>query len=211
MTDKEIIAQQKQVADEILDGLMVADPHCILAGGAPRNWWLGKPANDLDFYVHWQHANQDVEIGRFKRMGFDVTRLEQSNEEHYQTMPSLGRVWECEYKGIKVQFMVMREPTFKTVIPSMGTSVCKAWYKGGRIRYTLDFLVSHINNVMFLGEGYTGEEMHVKKMKEYFPDYRALKGDNLKSEVEKLARSWNCYPSQQGIMREAKGRGLLND
>lgn len=211
MTNNEIIAQQKVLADEILDVLMIADPYCILAGGAPCNWWLGKPANDLDFYVHWQHTTEKVELDRFNRMGFDVTRLEQCNKEHYRTMPSLGRAWQCEYKGSKVHFMVMREPTFETVITSMGTSVCKSWYKGGRIRYTLDFLVSHINKVMFLNKGYTGKDMHVKKMKECFPQYHILSHFKFKSEMEKLARSWNCYPTGDGITRAAKERGLTDD
>lgn len=38
------IEKQKDVANIIYDRLRLADPHCILAGGAPRDWYFGKEA-----------------------------------------------------------------------------------------------------------------------------------------------------------------------
>jgi len=45
------ISVEKSIADEVLSRLEVIDPTCILAGGAPRDWWLGQSCNDLDFYI----------------------------------------------------------------------------------------------------------------------------------------------------------------
>lgn len=47
------VLEQKDIARELLCKLEITDPNCILAGGAPRDWWFDKVANDLDFYVYW--------------------------------------------------------------------------------------------------------------------------------------------------------------
>ena len=44
------IEQQKLVADKVLNQLYLICPEAIVAGGAPRDWYLGKPANDIDVY-----------------------------------------------------------------------------------------------------------------------------------------------------------------
>lgn len=43
------ILNQKKIADEIL--AIGAGRDICLAGGAPRNWFSGIPANDLDFFI----------------------------------------------------------------------------------------------------------------------------------------------------------------
>ena len=48
MTKK--IINQKEVAKKVFESLTKVDPNCILAGGAPRDWYYGKEARDLDFY-----------------------------------------------------------------------------------------------------------------------------------------------------------------
>ena len=45
------IDQQKLTADGILGILEQFNPDCILAGGAPRDWYMGNPCNDLDIFV----------------------------------------------------------------------------------------------------------------------------------------------------------------
>ena len=49
------IEEQQEVAKYVLQKLEIIDPCCILAGGAPRDWDLGTPANDLDFYLYLGH------------------------------------------------------------------------------------------------------------------------------------------------------------
>jgi tRNA nucleotidyltransferase/poly(A) polymerase len=47
-----LIVWQQSVADSLLARLEAIDPHCIIAGGAPRDWYLGRLANDLDVYLY---------------------------------------------------------------------------------------------------------------------------------------------------------------
>lgn len=35
------IEQQKATAQSVYEKLKVIDPHCVLAGGAPRDWYFG--------------------------------------------------------------------------------------------------------------------------------------------------------------------------
>ena len=64
------IEKQMSVAQNVLNKLEFFDPSCILAGGAPRDWYFGNLANDLDFYVYfrpdlpnWWRSNQLEKVG----------------------------------------------------------------------------------------------------------------------------------------------------
>jgi len=50
-----LIEQQRQSANAVLDKLRCLDSRAIIAGGAPRDWYFSKLANDIDiFYYHEQ-------------------------------------------------------------------------------------------------------------------------------------------------------------
>ena len=51
------IEDQKAIADELLAKIELIDKNAILAGGAPRDWWAGVEANDLDFYLYFIPEN----------------------------------------------------------------------------------------------------------------------------------------------------------
>lgn len=66
------VIEQQETAREILHKLEITDPSCILAGGAPRDWWFDKVANDLDFYVYWGYnTTHTQDMIRLTRLGFD--------------------------------------------------------------------------------------------------------------------------------------------
>ena len=200
-----IIEKQQSIARTILYKLEAADPHAILAGGAPRDWYLGNPCNDLDFYVHWPETTCSWERLRFERLGLEVKRMVYDSvdeqENNYKKMPDLFRVYEGEQDGVPFQIMVMKTPTFDSVVPMFGSSVCMAWWKGEMINTALPFLLSHTNKVMFIKDDYSAKELHVTKMKERFPNYDMLSFSAVETEMQKLARSLNCYPSEGGIRR----------
>lgn len=47
------IDYQKSVADIVLSKLELLDRYCIIAGGAPRDWYLGMEATDIDVYLYY--------------------------------------------------------------------------------------------------------------------------------------------------------------
>lgn len=173
MRELNIIEKQKSVAKEFLNLLEITDPNCILAGGAPRDWWLDLVANDLDFYVYWgEHTTVGEDEMRLTRLGFTPKRM-QWNEQvlNYGTIPELRRVYEIDFKGEKIQVMVMSKPTFTCVIDRFGVSVSKAWFKGESIRFNEEFLLSHLTKVCFLKDNYNAKETYVEKITRKFPDY----------------------------------------
>ena len=169
------IELQQETAKEVLHKLEAIDPLCILAGGAPRNWFFGKPANDLDFYIHIPDGetmnNTDL---RFKRVGLEVNHVDYKSDKwkDYGVMEYLFRIYEGEYKGCKVQIMVMTEPTTHSVVDHFGVSICKFWWKGYDVNPTNEALISIITKTLFIKEDYSAKEIHVEKQKKYFPDYK---------------------------------------
>lgn len=169
-----MIENQKQIAKEVLNKLEITDPNCILAGGAPRDWWFEQEANDLDFYVYWgENSTTSADLHRLKLLGFeDVKPLNRAPlEDIYGTIPELNRVWELTYKGQKVQVMVMDKSTFNCVVNRFGTSVCMAWWKGNGVRVTSMFLESHLSKTLYVKDDYNAKTSHVMKMQDRYPDY----------------------------------------
>lgn len=170
------VEKQKEVALTILEQLRVVDPHCILAGGAPRDWYFTNPANDLDFYFTSTSSTIDSNRKQLERaLGQEVSLLMDNHEkvglgEEYRAMKSLRRIWEFERGGVPVQLMQLFSPgdQFK-IVDQMDVSICKAWWLGEEIHLHTDFQLTLASNVMFLKEGYQWYEKHAVKMSERFP------------------------------------------
>lgn len=173
------IEQEKSIADAVLERLEILDPTCILAGGAPRDWWLGTTANDLDFYIHTNRTSGSLEKS-LAQLGLPVTakrqqaynvRDTQRLDNLYNSMPDLRAVYETEYRGKKVQIMVMNMPTFHGVVDKFAVSISKVWYKSGRIRVEPEAEYSRATESITIAEGYTPHCSYIKKMTERFPKY----------------------------------------
>lgn len=205
------IEHQQEVALKILNMLEGGDPYAILAGGAPRDWHFGNTANDLDFYIYLPNATYLFENRRFERLGFtgefSIKRMDWNEErsEEYKCMEHLKRICEGSYQGVPFQIMIMREPTFKSVIPKMGTSVCMAWWKGGDIKLDPLFELSHVFKTIFKKDDYTAKEKHVRKMIERYPDYKVDSFINLDKYIQGYARKNNIFPSDERVIQHYKG------
>jgi len=140
---QELIAKQKAIADDVLEKLFMIDPYCIVAGGAPRDWWHGKPANDVDAFVHVRDGTTLGIINlMLEKAGFTTTsyKEEGSIPEMYKKNPDLRCVINIGNYETPVQIMIMREPTWDSVINKFPLSICKAWYKHGKVDVDKDFL-----------------------------------------------------------------------
>jgi len=165
------IERQKQIAQEVYASLTLIDPSCILAGGAPRDWYLGTEANDLDFYF----CSTASTVGRVKeqlnRLGFEVQpSVCPLDSGLYESMPGLVRIWNCDQEDIKIQFIEMTDPKHRwDVVNNMDVSICKAWYtQKGQIVLHQDFKLTLASKIMFLKEGYNWSNKHGRKMIERF-------------------------------------------
>jgi len=170
------IEHQKQVADKVLEQLYLICPEAIVAGGAPRDWYLGKPANDIDVYFssttttasklikQLEKCFDGMQIKFEQQMGKNINPL-------YQTMEGLVRIIEFVLDGVKVQLIQMdTTKRLYSVVGNMSVSVCKVWYTNGKIAPTRDFLITLKSGVMFLSPKYNWNDPHPTKMAEMFKD-----------------------------------------
>lgn len=189
-----MIDKQMRVADNIYEKLRVVDPYCVLAGGAPRDWYLGYEAKDLDFYfvsvartINAVRKQLQAAFGREVSLLMD--REGHAPGEMYKCMPNLVRIWEMEVDEQPVQLIQLCGPGDQwRVVDNMDVSICKAWYLPERgVQLHEDFKLTMASKVMFLKEGYTWSDKHGQKMISYFND-QYYAGDKQQA-VDKLVRS----------------------
>ena len=172
---EDIIMEQKQIADLVYKKLRMADPYCILAGGAPRDWYYGMVAKDLDFYFYTSGETiRSVEKQLNSLMGFEVKHAKYSQDKEayqaYKTMPFLRRVFKSEVCGVSIDFVQLVNPhdQFK-VADHMDVSICKIWADEGlKLKPSEDFLLTDASKVMFLTEGYKWTDLHPRKVIDKF-------------------------------------------
>jgi hypothetical protein len=199
------IKKQKEIAKELLDKLEVVDPYVILAGGAPRDWYLGEKANDLDFYVHVKDEPAWASKYRLSKLGLTCTQMNKTISERvplYESMEHLRFIYEGDYKGMKYQVMFMSEHTFSSVVPKFGASVCEAYWKGGDIIVTNSFLLSHYTKTLFKKDNYTAKESHISKMLKKYPDYTVVDETEKQKKEYTFCECFGIFPSQHLIRKE---------
>jgi hypothetical protein len=175
VTDEQIIAKQKAVADKVLDKLFSIDPFAICAGGAPRDWHFGKPATDLDIFFYSAVPLTGLIEKMLEHVGIKINtvRTSESLPEWYQLNPHLNCVYETTVDGINVQLMLMRQDTYRSVVPEFPFSICKAWYKGGNISLDRDFKNCEKHKIVVqTNKLYSDEHKYVQKIKAKFPEYK---------------------------------------
>lgn len=173
------IEQQQIIAEKVYDGLSMIDPHCILAGGAPRDWYYETTATDLDFYFYTHtpeiQSTQKRLIRLLPEFHFKCdseksqVRREMGSGSIYAHMKNIRRIWDGEYQGLKVQLIQMVDPQdvwnlFKT----FSVSICEIeWHpqiKGGYTTSERFKLTDKTMTLMLNENGYNWDDPHPKKI-----------------------------------------------
>ena len=171
--DDMIILQQKETADKVLKALEILDPTCILAGGAPRDWYMAKPAKDLDFFVNLRNdfSLEQTKVSLESVLGTVVTRVGNSETFHYKLNPNILQVFECRIEGCPVQIVICSKPTWN-LLDSFAFNVCKVWYKYGRINPTQSFLYALEHKVLIkTGPLYASTVAYEQRIREKFKTF----------------------------------------
>jgi hypothetical protein len=164
---------QKVLADRILSDLKVISPYAVLAGGAPRDWYFGEEAKDLDFYLYSNAMTTKAARNQIaSALGISVDRvvLKAEHEEGlYRTMRCLRRIFDVYDYSMPVQIMQLNEPNdeFK-VVDLMSTSICRIYYEAGKLQPTKDFLLTARSKIMFVDADYNWTDPHPAKIAERF-------------------------------------------
>jgi hypothetical protein len=134
-------------------------------GGAPRNWFLEKPAKDIDVFVK---CNTPLSTSNF--CGYSVREIKQT--EFYSSKPDIVAVYETITDGEKVQFIFVR---FKPSWSKFPYSTSKAkMLSDGTVVVSEDFVLSHQHKIHVITGALYANKNYLFKMKEYFPDYRMV-------------------------------------
>lgn len=169
-----IVAHQQQAANRLLDRLEIIDPTCIIAGGAPRNWFDGVPANDLDVYIHDPYPRSLVQdSGRYSNLldtevtsyldDFDISKYEEFKKEN----PEIRSVLKTSWEGINVDLILCSVVTFN-ITSTFDCTMSRHWYKKGIIQMDDCAHFSRAIKTIF----YTNvASKQYAKMREYYPDY----------------------------------------
>lgn len=184
-SNEELIQKQKQVADKVLDRLEIIDPSCIVAGGAPRDWTMGKPASDVDIFLSVSECNTMSTVLKQIQKALGSTGISEAAynklsekidcgintdkvAQLYRTNPDILFVFNAEVDGVNCQIICVKVPTYQ-VVDKFPFGICKVWYKNGAIRTTKAFDLALALKVLVLtGTLYNNEDFYVKKIREKF-------------------------------------------
>jgi hypothetical protein len=197
---KDVIEKQKLIADAVLNKLEIIDPYCILAGGAPRNWEFGRPARDLDIYLHIPEHMKEFNIKRFSKLTIDVVEMSRSERTiNYNTMLSVVNVYKGIYQGIELNLVVTKKPTFECVINEFALSINKIWYKNNLTNYNISFIISVISKKLFKNNKYSIKEAHIEKIMGYFPNYEIVNYDEraIYDLMVEYSKKFNLFPCSE--------------
>lgn len=172
------IDHQKYVADIILSKLELLDRYCIVAGGAPRDWYLGKEATDIDIYLHYpQPTNVAQRLGLLSYLGFQIDshREDWQVSEVYEMNHNITQLYNSKFLDEKIQIMFVSKPTFISVVDTFPISISKAWYKKGKIGTTEDFENSVKYKLLYKTiDRYKEDSRYLLKIREKFKDYKYI-------------------------------------
>lgn len=170
-------SEQRDIATKLLNNLFTIDTFAMIAGGAPRDWYLGDTARDLDVYLRMpNHDTMGKVVDVCTQLGMvDVKAMERSTKSNecefaYSQLPNLKWVFEGKFAGVPVNIMVMEEGKREEIVKDFDLGICKVWFDGEKSYYTEEFMMAVQNNICLVHPKYKGTEMHIRKMKSRFPN-----------------------------------------
>jgi hypothetical protein len=170
------IEHQKAVADKVLSKLELLDKYCIVAGGAPRDWYLGNEASDIDVYLHYPlstKAQQRIDL--LNELGLNIqpkTYEDWQIPELYQTNHHISQLYNSVIQGEKVQVIFVNKPTFTSVVDTFPISISKVWYKNKKIKTTKEFEASIQHKILWKTvDQYKEDNKYLVKIRDRFSDY----------------------------------------
>lgn len=169
------IKHQKKVADEVITKLRLIDRKAIVAGGAPRDWYFGNPAKDIDCYIYSRSNEQTVESLRI--LGFNIVSIKQIEEfnQEYTKCQYINQIVNVSYKGEDVQIMLWSIP-LKNLVNSFPCSISKASYTPeGGINLDDEFVLGLAYNEVYLNRNYEDDNPYILKIKLKFPTWTFIK------------------------------------
>lgn len=170
------IEEQMYEADIILSTVQKIDPDCIIAGGAPRDWYFNRQCKDIDLFLSLKQRLSNTKIKEMlSTLGLDVQQVNPINPDglNYGLNPDIKVVFDVKNPdtATPIQIVVMNSSTFNTV-DSFAFNICKIWYKNQKIRTTPSFKYAVDNKVLIkTGEIFRSTDAYTKRIRDKFPNW----------------------------------------
>lgn len=165
----------RKFADDALKKIRPIDPNAIVAGGAPRDWFLGRTPSDIDLFVYCSKDRMGITTfgdllgGLFTDV--DEVKLIDPSDSQYKMNPYLSTVHDLRFVDKHLQIMRMDRPTYTSVVQEFPLSISKIWYKDGKIIPHHHFLEGGKYNAIFrTQEGYADTNRYIAKILNKFPE-----------------------------------------
>ena len=171
------VDKQQEIAATLIAALKPIDPFVMIAGGAPRDWYFNKLANDLDVYIRLPNHNTIGLVESLARLlgitNFHV--MPKTTDTSYAELPNLKWVFEGYFQGMKVNLMIMDKGVREEIVKDFDVAICKAWFDGVESHYHEEFEFCVKTRVCVVHQNYTGKEAHVQRMAKRFPQFMFYK------------------------------------
>lgn len=182
MIDKGFIEHQKEVSKKVLGLMKPFYPNMLIAGGAPRDWRLGKPAKDVDIYMEYSGCKDSFKnmiqlLGLPQPTDIVPAKDDAGDVSLYGDVEGINHVTEMDYHGVTFQFITLVYAKPMQAVNDFDTSICKYFTRDvDNIEMAHDALVGENNKIIFVKSGLRNLK-HFKKMYEMFgKDYLFIEG-----------------------------------
>jgi hypothetical protein len=139
---------------DLLWELQEHDPSALLAGGAIRDLYCGRPIKDLDFWVFNGEAKFDfMKDYDYNAVGFN------EYEEHKKHVREIDVIYEMTFEGQQINVILMRHTIHPMdLIQSFDFGLCQAAYDGYNFHLSPSFLYDFKHQCFTLMHGKTYEK-----------------------------------------------------
>lgn len=167
---------EKRLGEEVLERIKKIDPNAIIAGGAPRDWWLGNECSDIDIYLKAPDLSSDpLRQAAISLLGFTRVRSMSAVDEDYDSLSDLLSVFEFDYEGKTFNIMFMDEYCSFPYTGHFSCSICEIYYDGSQFHPSPKFMKTLLDKVIILSDDVDENTKHVKKIAGKFPGYSFAK------------------------------------
>ena len=182
--------KQMQITDRVMSILSDNNVKFKVAGGAPRDWYLGNTAKDVDIFYEKSSVKYNFKNNGFTHCfttneGYCLNKMlkkELSAKEFdeiipggdYNLNPNVNAVYDTIIDGVNFQFIEVFE--LDNLIKNFSHSISMIEYSGNEgFKPSKLFIASLWNKVIIeTGEVYSNGESYKQRLQEKFPDYKFI-------------------------------------
>jgi hypothetical protein len=155
---------QSHVADYWLTQLQHVYPDTICAGGAPRDWYFGNTAKDIDIFVFGWGTDKSFR-DKCATVGLHLPLPSVSAKEEYKTCNQVCYIYDCPPVQI-----ILRRGLSRGLLNTFGLSLSQIEYQDGKIHPSKAFIKTVETNTVEVYDNCSDE--YLARIQSKYPDFK---------------------------------------